>query len=85
MKAKKLPHIVVIGGGTGTFTVLVGLKRQPVELSAVVSMVDDGGSGGRLRDEFGILPPGDIRRCLLALASEDLDNRFLRRLAEASR
>lgn len=76
------PKIVIIGGGTGTFTVLVGLKKYPVKLSAIVSMMDDGGSSGRLRDEFGILPPGDIRCCLLALASEDLDNRLLRCLFE---
>jgi len=76
------PKIVVIGGGTGTFAVLTGLKRHPVELSAIVSMMDDGGSSGRLRDEFGILPPGDVRRCLLALASEDLDSRLLRQLFE---
>lgn len=80
--SNKVPKIVVIGGGTGTFTVLRGLKKHPVELTAVVSTMDDGGSSGRLRDEFGILPPGDVRRCLLALASEDLDNRLLRQLFE---
>ena len=63
--------IVVIGGGTGTFTVLTGLKRYPVDLTAVVTMADDGGSTGRLRDEFGVLPPGDLRQCLVALAEED--------------
>lgn len=62
--------IVVIGGGTGSFTVLRGLKHYPVELTAVVNMFDSGGSAGALRDEFGILPPGDVRRCLLALADE---------------
>lgn len=62
--------------------VLTGLKKQPVELTAIVSMMDDGGSSGRLRDEFGVLPPGDIRRGLLALASEDWDSLFLRRLFE---
>lgn len=65
--------IVVIGGGTGTFTVLSGLKKYPVSLAAVVTMADDGGSTGRLRDEFGVLPPGDIRQCLVALSEgEDL-------------
>ncbi len=64
--------IVVIGGGTGTFTVLSGLKKYPVDLSAVVSMVDDGGSTGILRDELGVLPPGDIRQCLVALSTSDL-------------
>ncbi|OGZ07183.1 MAG: hypothetical protein A3C93_03365 [Candidatus Lloydbacteria bacterium RIFCSPHIGHO2_02_FULL_54_17] len=60
--------IVVIGGGTGTFTVLSGLKYYPVDLAAVVTMADDGGSTGRLRDEFGVLPPGDLRQCLVALS-----------------
>ncbi len=65
------PKIAVIGGGTGTYTTLVGLKHYELELTAVVSMADDGGSSGRLRDEFGHLPPGDVRRCLLALSSDD--------------
>ncbi len=65
-------RIVVIGGGTGTFTVLSGLKKYPVDLSAVVSMADDGGSTGILRDELGVLPPGDIRQCLVALSTSDL-------------
>lgn len=60
--------IVVIGGGTGVFTVLTGLRKYPYGLSAVVSMADDGGSTGVLREEFGILPPGDIRRALVALS-----------------
>lgn len=64
--------IVVIGGGTGTHTVLRGLKnyRKKVDLTAVVSMADDGGSTGRLRDEFGQLPVGDVRMALAALASD---------------
>ena len=66
MKKKK---IVVIGGGTGTFRVLSGLKKYPVELAAIVSMADDGGSTGILREEFGILPTGDVRRALVALSS----------------
>jgi uncharacterized cofD-like protein len=61
--------IVVIGGGTGNFTVLRGLKNYPVDLSAVVSMADDGGSTGILRDELGVLPPGDVRQCLVALSN----------------
>ncbi|OGZ46065.1 MAG: hypothetical protein A3J54_02460 [Candidatus Ryanbacteria bacterium RIFCSPHIGHO2_02_FULL_45_13b] len=65
----KRKKIVVIGGGTGTFTVLSGLKKYPVELTAIVSMADDGGSTGVLRDEFGMLPAGDIRRALVALSS----------------
>lgn len=63
--------IVIIGGGTGTFTVLSGLKHYPVDLAAVVTMADDGGSTGRLRDEFGVLPPGDLRQCLVALSEAD--------------
>lgn len=67
-------RIVTIGGGTGSFTLLSGLKRYPVELSAIVSMADDGGSTGVLRDELGVLPPGDVRQCLVALSqsSEEL-------------
>lgn len=76
-KQKRNPKIVVIGGGTGTFTVLSGLKRYPVDLTAVVTMADDGGSTGVLRDEFGVLPPGDVRQCLVALADEDLVMRKL--------
>jgi len=64
-------NVVVIGGGTGSFTVLRGLKDKIDDICAVVSMFDSGGSTGLLRDEFGILPPGDIRRCLVALADED--------------
>lgn len=63
-----MKKIVIIGGGTGTFTVLSGLKKYPVELSAIVSMADDGGSTGVLRDELGVLPPGDVRQCLVALS-----------------
>jgi uncharacterized cofD-like protein len=66
MKKKK---IVVMGGGTGTYAVLSGLKKYPVDLTAIVSMADDGGSTGILREEFGILPTGDIRRALVALSS----------------
>ena len=60
--------IVTIGGGTGSYTVLRGLKEFPLDITAVVSMFDSGGSTGRLRDEFGVLPPGDVRRCLVALS-----------------
>jgi uncharacterized cofD-like protein len=70
MPKKKREKIVVIGGGTGSYNVLRGLKHFPVDLTAVVTMMDSGGSTGRLRDEFGVLPPGDLRRCLLALSSE---------------
>ena len=68
---KKKKKIVVVGGGTGSFTVLFGLKKyDDIELTAVVSMADDGGSTGILRDEQGVLPPGDIRQCLVALSEE---------------
>ena len=65
-----LPKVVTIGGGTGSFVVLSGLKKYPVSISAIVSMMDDGGSTGRLRDEYGVLPAGDIRRALVALSSK---------------
>ncbi|HDI59595.1 MAG TPA: uridine diphosphate-N-acetylglucosamine-binding protein YvcK [Desulfobacteraceae bacterium] len=62
-------RIVTIGGGSGQFTLLNGLRPLPgLHLTAVVSMVDSGGSTGRLRDELGILPPGDILKCILALS-----------------
>lgn len=67
-----MKRVVVIGGGTGVFTVLSGLKEFPYHLSAVVSMADDGGSTGTLREEFGVLPPGDIRRALIALSNSDV-------------
>jgi uncharacterized cofD-like protein len=75
---KRGSKIVVIGGGTGIYSVLSGLKKYPVDLTAVVSMADDGGSTGVLREEFGMLPPGDVRRVLVALSShqEDLCNLF---------
>jgi len=65
---KRKLKIVVIGGGTGTFVVLSGLKKYGVELAAIITMMDSGGSSGRLRDELGVLPPGDVRQCLVALA-----------------
>ncbi len=65
---KKPKKVVVIGGGTGTFMVLSALKDYLVSLTAIVSMADDGGSTGVLRDQYGVLPPGDIRRALVALS-----------------
>jgi len=62
------PHIVTIGGGTGLAVLLSGLKEYTSNISAIVTVADDGGSSGRLRREFDILPPGDIRNCLVALA-----------------
>lgn len=60
--------IAVIGGGTGSFTVLNGLKLFTRKIVALVNMADDGGSTGKLRDELGALPPGDVRQCLVALS-----------------
>lgn len=78
------PKIVVIGGGTGSFTLLSSLKNYTQQLTAVVNMVDDGGSTGKLRDELGVLPPGDVRQCLVALSdtSEDLRELFNFRFGE---
>lgn len=61
-------RIAVIGGGTGSFTMLSALKDHTSQLAAIVSMADDGGSTGVLRDELGALPPGDVRKCLVALS-----------------
>jgi uncharacterized cofD-like protein len=75
--------VVVIGGGTGTHTVLRGLRKYAasIDISAIVSMADSGGSTGRLRDEFGFLPIGDVRNALTALASEgDKYDALLRQL-----
>ena len=63
-----MKKITVLGGGTGTFVVLSGLKNYLLDLSVVVSMMDSGGSTGRLRDQLGVLPPGDLRQCLVALS-----------------
>jgi uncharacterized cofD-like protein len=61
--------VVTIGGGTGQFTLLSGLRDlEGIDITAVVTMADSGGSTGRLRDEFGILPPGDVLKCILALS-----------------
>lgn len=67
----KGPKIVVIGGGTGIPALLRGLKGFTTNITAIVTVADDGGSSGRLRGEFGILPPGDIRNCLVALADKE--------------
>jgi len=65
------PKIVVIGGGTGLSTLLRGIKTYSANITAIVTVADDGGSSGRLRREIGVLPPGDIRNCLAALADEE--------------
>lgn len=72
--------MVAVGGGTGLYQVLVGLKHYPVNLAAIVTMADSGGSTGRLRQEFGMLPPGDIRRALLALSNLPISQKTLERL-----
>lgn len=65
------PRVVAIGGGHGLSTLLSGLKAHTAHITAIVNVADDGGSSGRLRREFGVLPPGDIRRCIAALAEEE--------------
>ncbi|MFA4884375.1 MAG: gluconeogenesis factor YvcK family protein [Desulfotomaculaceae bacterium] len=68
---KRGPKVVVIGGGTGLSVLLRGLKEYTSNLTAIVTVADDGGSSGRLRGDLGILPPGDIRNCLVALADKE--------------
>jgi len=63
-----MKKVVVVGGGTGTFVVLSGIKKYDFDISAVVSTMDSGGSTGRLRDQYGVVPPGDLRQCLVALS-----------------
>lgn len=73
-KRRKLnygPKIVAVGGGTGLSTMLKGIKKITNNITAVVTVGDDGGSSGRLRQELGILPPGDIRNCIAALADDE--------------
>lgn len=70
-RRKRGPRIVAIGGGHGLATLLRGLKLYTRNLTAVVTVADDGGSSGRLRESFGILPPGDIRNCLAALSNDE--------------
>ena len=70
-RLKRGYKIVTIGGGTGLSTLLRGLKKHTSNLTAVVTVSDDGGSSGRLQKELGVLPPGDIRNCLVALADDE--------------
>ena len=83
---EKGPKIVVIGGGTGLSTLLHGLKHYTTNITAIVTVADDGGSSGRLRQEFDMLPPGDIRNCLVALADTEplMQRLFQYRFAEDS-
>lgn len=69
--SRNVKKIVVIGGGTGIFPVLLGLKKNFQDITAIVTASDEGGSSGILREEFGILPPGDVRRALIALSASD--------------
>ena len=71
MRLRRGSRIVAIGGGTGLSTLLRGLKRTTSNVTAIVTVSDDGGSSGRLQKELGILPPGDIRNCLVALADDE--------------
>ncbi|MBC7075349.1 MAG: YvcK family protein [Syntrophomonadaceae bacterium] len=79
------PKIVVIGGGTGLSVLLKGLKKYTTRLTAIVTVTDDGGSSGRLRTELGVLPPGDIRNCLVALAETEtlMDKVFQHRFRQS--
>src|SRR5215469_9987043 len=90
-------RVVVIGGGTGLSTLLKGLKRYTAgpgcsntprisELYAVVTVSDDGGSSGRLRKEFNMLPPGDVRNCIVALSEDEalLSKLFQHRFAKGT-
>lgn len=67
----RAPKVVAIGGGTGLSTLLRGLKELPVQLTGIVTVCDDGGSSGRLRRDLKVLPPGDFRQCLAALAESE--------------
>ncbi len=67
---QKHPSVVVIGGGTGTYTILSGLREKPVHATALLTMVDDGGSNKVLRDEFGLLPTSGVRLAMVALSSQ---------------
>jgi len=79
------PRVVLIGGGTGSFTLLQGLKKANFDLSALVNMSDDGGSTGKLRGELGVLPPGDVRQCLVALSEiPDVRDLFNYRFGQGS-
>ena len=70
-KLNRGPKIVAVGGGTGLSMLLKGIKKITNNITAVVTVGDDGGSSGRLREELGVLPPGDIRNCIAALADDE--------------
>src|SRR5487761_1021562 len=72
MRNQKKPlHIAIVGGGKGTSRIIAGLKHYPVVISAIISTADNGSSSGRLREEFAMVPPGDMRQCLVALAGNN--------------
>ena len=71
MKSKIV--FTIIGGGSGQSNILRGLKKFDIELNSIVTMADDGGSSGKLRKEMNILPPGDLRNCILALSNIEPD------------
>ncbi|OGD72464.1 hypothetical protein A3A84_01420 [Candidatus Collierbacteria bacterium RIFCSPLOWO2_01_FULL_50_23] len=77
VKPKK--KVVVIGGGTGTYTTLVGLRKYPIDIAVIVSMTDSGGSNRVIRDEFGLLPTSDLRQAMVALAGKEGED-LLRKL-----
>src|SRR3989338_4695554 len=85
LQTKKYPHaqkIVTFGGGTGHFSLLRGLVElnQPELITAIVGTWDSGGSSGKLRTELGILPPGDMRQCLLALMEDPIQRQVAQRI-----
>src|SRR3989338_1260354 len=80
MQHSNQKSVVCIGGGTGTFVTLRGLKQFPCRLAAIVAMSDSGGSNKRIRDEFGLLPVSDLRQCLVALSDENGGAGLLRKL-----
>lgn len=84
--ANKKTKIVVIGGGTGLSTMLRGLKRYPYDITAIVTVADDGGSSGRLRDDYDIPPPGDIRNVIAALSDTEplVEQMFQYRFTESN-
>ena len=80
------PRIVIIGGGTGLPVLLRGLKQFPVDITAIVTVADDGGSSGRLRNDLHIPPPGDIRNVLAALSDVEplIEEMFQHRFATSN-
>jgi uncharacterized cofD-like protein len=84
-RSKRRKRIVIIGGGTGLSTLLRGLKKFPVDITAIVTVADDGGSSGRLRDDYDIPPPGDIRKVMAALSDVEplVEEMFQYRFSES--